>query len=49
MNFQILLCIDVAATSARSGDMCRFLLDEVGFDGYAFLCLHILILMDVGS
>uniref|UniRef100_A0A0E0C461 ZFYVE26-like TPR repeats domain-containing protein n=1 Tax=Oryza meridionalis TaxID=40149 RepID=A0A0E0C461_9ORYZ len=24
----ILLCIDVAATSARSGDMCRFLLDE---------------------
>ncbi|KAF0930044.1 hypothetical protein E2562_027212 [Oryza meyeriana var. granulata] len=23
-----LLCIDVAATSARSGDMCRFLLDE---------------------
>uniref|UniRef100_J3L1I8 ZFYVE26-like TPR repeats domain-containing protein n=2 Tax=Oryza brachyantha TaxID=4533 RepID=J3L1I8_ORYBR len=24
----ILLCIDVAATSARTGDMCRFLLDE---------------------
>ncbi|KAK8453043.1 hypothetical protein SEVIR_5G218000v4 [Setaria viridis] len=24
----ILLCVDVAATSARSGDMCRFLLDE---------------------
>ncbi|XP_062203832.1 uncharacterized protein LOC133906049 isoform X2 [Phragmites australis] len=24
----ILLCIDVAATSARSGDTCRFLLDE---------------------
>lgn len=24
----ILLCIDVAATSARSGEMCRFLLDE---------------------
>uniref|UniRef100_M8C4G1 Uncharacterized protein n=1 Tax=Aegilops tauschii TaxID=37682 RepID=M8C4G1_AEGTA len=28
LNCQILLCIDVAATSARSGDMCRFLLDE---------------------
>lgn len=42
MNFQILLCVDVAATSAKSGDMCRFLLDEVSLISCEF-CISILL------
>jgi len=42
LNFQILLCVDVAATSAKSGDMCRFLLDEVSIISCAF-CMSILL------
>lgn len=42
MIFQILLCVDVAATSAKSVDMCRFLLDEVSIISCAF-CISTLL------